>query len=106
MTINADTAVTASFSPNPPNTKIFGVKIDQANGSATFEFKSVGGTAKATSGFQCALLKKKHAKPKFKACKSPKKYKHLKPHGYIFEVRGFNANGRDPTPAKKNFRIK
>ncbi|MDX6637106.1 MAG: hypothetical protein QOJ01_617 [Solirubrobacterales bacterium] len=107
VTINADTAVTASFSPKPPNTKISGVKIDQAHGSATFEFELVGGvTAKASSGFQCALLKKKHAKPRFNACKSPKKYKHLKPHGYIFEVRGFNANGKDPTPAKKNFRIR
>ena len=49
---------------------------------------------------------RKHAKPKFKRCKSPKTYKHLKPHKYVFEVRAVSAAGKDPTPAKKKFRIK
>jgi hypothetical protein len=47
-----------------------------------------------------------HAKPRFRGCKSPKIYKHLKPHKYLFEVRAFDAAGKDSTPAKKKFKIK
>jgi hypothetical protein len=108
VTMSSDKAVTATFTAKrPPNTKISKAKINQAKNSATFKFKALGAPkAKAASGFQCALVKKKHAKPKFKKCKSPKKYKHLRPHRYTFEVRAFDAAGRDPTPAKKKFKIK
>lgn len=113
VTMSADQAVTATFSANPPrpssppNTKISTAKIDQQSNSATFMFTQVGGgKAKATSGFQCALLEKKQAKPKFMKCTSPKKYKHLKPRRYTFEVRAFGSAGKDPTPAKREFRIK
>jgi hypothetical protein len=113
VALEANAAVGASFTaikPPPgvaPNTKIKRAKINQAKNSATFKFKSIGGSkAKPTRGFQCALVKKKHRKPKFKACTSPKKYKHLKPHRYTFEVRAFDAAGKDATPAKKKFRIR
>ena len=111
VTMGSDQTVAAAFTANPPgtppNTKISKAKIDQATGSATFKFRAAGGSkAKATSGFQCALIKKRHAKPKFRDCKSPKKYRHLKPRKYTFEVRAFDPVGKDTTPAKKAFRIK
>jgi Divergent InlB B-repeat domain len=104
VTMDADHDVSASFKASPPNTRISKAKIDQADNSATFDFKRLGGL-KAASGFQCALLNRKGAAPRFKACTSPKKYKHLKPRRYVFEVRAFNAAGKDRTPAKKKFRI-
>jgi hypothetical protein len=106
LTLNADRSVSAAFI-GPPNTKISGAAINQAAGRATFKFKAVGvSKAEAAIGFKCALLKKKHAKRKFRRCTSPKKYKHLKPHRYMFEVRAFDAAGKDPTPAKRKFKIK
>jgi hypothetical protein len=114
LTMSANHGVTAAFAKNsppppppPPNTKISKAIINQAKNSATFKFSFSGGVkARASQGFQCALVKKKGGKPKFKACASPRKYRHLKPHRYVFEVRAFDAAGRDPTPAKKKFRIK
>jgi hypothetical protein len=112
LIVGADHDVIATFTanrppPRPPNTKISKSKINQAKNSATFKFKAVDGSkVKATSGFQCVLLKKKRAKPRFRACTSPKRYKHLKPHRYTFEVRASDAAGKDATPAKKRFRIK
>ena len=85
----------------PPNTKISKAEINSDAGTATFSF---GAPAKADSGFECALAKKKK-KLKFKGCVSPKKYKHLKDGKYTFAVRDFNASGTDSTPAKKKFKI-
>ena len=48
----------------------------------------------------------KHKKAKFKSCKSPKEYKHLKPRKYTFEVRTFDSTGTETTPAKRKFEIK
>ena len=109
VTMGSDQTVAAAFTANapgtPPNTKISKAKVNQASDSAKFTFTAEDGSkAKATSGFQCALVKKKHAKPKFKDCKSPKKYRHLKPRKYIFQVRAFDPAGKDATPAKKRFR--
>jgi hypothetical protein len=109
VTLGSDQSVSAAFdvvAPPPANTKIDQAKIDQDKNSATFEFEALAAKAAATSGFQCALVKKKHAPPRFKGCKSPKSYKHLKPRRYVFEVRAFNPAGKDATPAKTGFRIK
>jgi hypothetical protein len=111
VTMGSDKTVAAAFATKtpgtPPNTVISKAKINQDNDSAKFTFTaSDGSKAKATSGFQCALVKRKHAKPKFKDCKSPKKYRHLKPRKYTFQVRAFDPAGKDTTPAKKAFRIK
>jgi streptogramin lyase len=58
--------------------------------------------------FECALnrLKKggKAPKPRFKPCRSPKTYR-LTPGRYRFEVRAVLAGVKDPTPAKRFFRI-
>ena len=84
----------------PPNTRITKTKIDSSKGTASFSFKSIG----SASSFQCEL-KQKRAKASFSHCKSPKTYKHLAAGSYTFRVRAFNALGRDPTPAKKSFKL-
>lgn len=53
------------------------------------------------STFECKLDKKP-----FKPCKSPKKYKRLKPGKHVFKVRATDTGGRvDPVAAKKKFRV-
>jgi hypothetical protein len=110
ITVGADTTVIAAFNADKPstgtapNTKIAKAKINSGAGTATFTFGTTA-KARAASGFECALISKKHKKPKFKGCSSPKKYKHLKPGKYKFEVRAFDAAGADSTPAKKKFKI-
>jgi outer membrane protein assembly factor BamB len=84
----------------PSATKIAVAKISSRKHSAEFRFK-----ATAASGFQCRLTKAKKRKPAFSRCSSPKRYKNLKPGSYVFEVRGTNAAGSDPRPAKKSFRV-
>ena len=86
--------------------KIDKAKINQDKDSATFKFVARTAKAAATSGFQCALVKKNGAAPKFKGCTSPKKYKHREPHRYLFEVRALSSAAKDPSPAKKKFKIK
>jgi hypothetical protein len=111
VTLSGDQAVSAGFDvipPPPPNTKIKKAKINQDKDSAKFKFKAIGApkAAAATSGFQCQLKRKGKEAKKFKNCTSPKTYKHLKPGKYTFKVRAFSAAGKDPTPAKKKFKIK
>jgi len=65
----------------------------------TVKFRFV--SSEANSTFQCRLDKKK-----FKPCRSPKKYKRLKPGKHVFEVRAIDAAGnRDKTPATRKFRV-
>jgi hypothetical protein len=65
--------------------------------TAKFRFVS----SEAGSTFQCRLDKKP-----FKPCRSPKKYKRLKPGKHVFEVRALDAAGnRDKTPAARRFRV-
>ena len=62
------------------------------------------------ASFECALVKmkkgkgKKQPKPKFKSCKSPKKYS-LKPGKYRFSVRAVLSGVADPSPATKTFKV-
>src|ERR1700761_821199 len=59
--------------PQPaPGTNLLGEKIDSAAHEATFRFKATGKDAH----FECELAPAK-GKAKFKACTSPKTYKHL-----------------------------
>ena len=105
--LTVTTGVVADFELiPPPNTKIAKAKIDQAKNRAKFTFRATGGgKSKAGPGFQCALAKG-HGQAKFKSCDSPKTYEHLKKGSYTFEVRAFDADGKDMTPARKTFRIK
>lgn len=84
-----------------PDTKIIKATISSPKREASFKFTSLG----VAKGFQCALGKG-HKKAAFKACHSPKKYKHLKPGKYTFEVRAIGSGGTDPTPATNSFKIK
>jgi DNA-binding beta-propeller fold protein YncE len=102
--MNTDVAVTATFKLLAPNTKITHASINAANHTASFKFKAVG----KASGFQCALVKQTAhpKKPAFKACRSPKTYKHLAAGRYRFLVRAHNSAGPDRTPASKTFTIR
>lgn len=78
-----------------PQTTILKKKVK----GRTAKFKFV--SSEAGSTFQCRLDKKK-----FKPCRSPKKYKRLKPGKHVFEVRAIDAaKNKDKTPANRRFRI-
>ena len=68
--------------------------ISSKHHSATFTFKATG----SFTGLQCALVKKptgKHKtkpKPRYRACTSPKTYKHLKKGHYTFYVRAISGS--------------
>jgi Right handed beta helix region len=65
--------------------------------TVTFRFSS----DMAGSTFECKLDKRP-----FRRCRSPKKYKRLKPGKHVFKVRATDTQGRvDPVPAKKKFRV-
>jgi uncharacterized delta-60 repeat protein len=127
VTLNADTAVTATFSVQPsgggegagggsssaptapttsstptppatPTTALGKVKITGATRTATFRFSGQGDTALT---FQC-----KFDRGPFKPCRSPKTYRKLTPGPHVFRVRAQDALGQtDTTPAVKRFRI-
>jgi hypothetical protein len=107
-TTTSSTTTTTHQTPPPPK-KPSGTKITKSTikkTDATFAFKATDAT-----GFQCGLvgpLKKGKNVPnlKFKSCKSPRVYKHLKKGSYSFAVRGVNSAGDDPHPASKGFKIK
>jgi streptogramin lyase len=97
--------------PKAPDTKISKgpkktVKTKGKKANVTFKFTSSAAGAK----FECALVTikkgkgKKTPKPKFKSCKSPKKYK-LKPAKYRFSVRAVVSGLADPSPATSSFKI-
>lgn len=81
-----------------PATIIRKVKINRVKNRATFRFASPDGSAT----FLCKLDRKP-----FRACTSPKTYKHLNPGKHRFQVDAVNAAGEaDPSPAARSFRIK
>jgi hypothetical protein len=82
----------------PPQTKITkGPKAKSSAASAKFKFIS----SEAGSTFQCKLDRKP-----FKTCRSPKKYKGLKPGKHVFEVRATDAAANtDPSPAVRRFTV-
>ncbi|HEU5106506.1 MAG TPA: choice-of-anchor Q domain-containing protein [Solirubrobacterales bacterium] len=71
-----------------------GKKLSQ--GKARFSFKS----DLRNPRFQCQLDKRK-----VRPCTSPKLYKRLKPGRHVFKVWAIAGFGKDPTPAKKRFRV-
>lgn len=82
----------------PPRTKIVkGPKAKSHSRKAKFKFTS----NEAGSTFKCKLDKKP-----VKSCKSPKTYKKLKPGKHVFKVWAVDAAGnKDPTPAKRKFKV-
>jgi hypothetical protein len=80
-----------------PNTPRLRSSLNRRKHSVTFTFTDAGVT-----GFQCALVKLKKpkrghrgkpAKPNYAACRSSKRYIHLRAGRYKFYVRGFNSVG-------------
>jgi hypothetical protein len=85
-----------------PGTKIVAARISAAKGRATFRFRALGAGARR---FRCALqVGSKRAK--FRSCRSPRNYRHLKPGRYTFKVRALGSAGADRTPARRRFRIR
>ena len=81
-----------------PATKIAkgpGRKLDEGIAKFSFTSNETGST------FKCKLDGRKTAD-----CKSPKRYRHLKPGRHTFRVWAIDAAGnKDPTPAKRRFRV-
>jgi CSLREA domain-containing protein len=92
------TGCTAPADETPPQSKIRKHPPKKSD-KTTAKFAFVADEAGAS--FQCKLDKKK-----FKACKSPKKYKHLKPGKHVFQVRARDSSGNvEPQPAKYKFTV-
>ena len=91
--------------PTPPDTKITKAKIRGARHTARFSFQAIG----TATGFLCELIRPKTKRPRtvsFTSCTSPKRYVHLGPGRFAFEVKSINGNQADPTPATRKFKIK
>lgn len=81
-----------------PETVITGAPKGKTH-AATVKFRFSSDMPDST--FECKLDKKP-----FKKCRSPKKYKGLKPGKHVFKVRATDTKGTvDPVPAKKKFRV-
>jgi CSLREA domain-containing protein len=89
-------------SPGPdtkaPQTKILkGPRGKVSTATVKFKFSS----SEKGSSFRCKL-----DRGPFRVCKSPKKYRNLKPGKHVFKVRAVDRAGNiDPTAAKRAFRI-
>ena len=90
------TGSTPSSGKSRPATKISAVHVHGKTAIVVFS-GSKGGVS-----FKCKL-----DKGKFRPCRSPKKYKHLKPGRHTVQVEAIDQAGvADPTPAHKKFRIR
>jgi len=85
-----------------PSTRITRVIINSSARTAAFRYRAVG--PYSALGFIC-YLKKAGGKPRVAQCPAHKKYSHLSPGSYTFQVDAVGPGGPDPTPAKKVFRI-
>src|SRR5579884_3857556 len=85
-----------------PGVKITKTRINRRRHTARFSFKA---SARARA-FQCALVRRgrRTRKPRFKRCRSPTAYAHLKHGRYTFEVRARTQFGVGPI-AKRKFAI-
>jgi hypothetical protein len=81
-----------------PQTKVLkGPGSGLAAGRAKFRFSS----SEAGSRFECKLDRAKPAR-----CRSPKRYRRLKPGKHVFKVWAVDAAGnKDPSPARRRFRV-
>jgi alpha-tubulin suppressor-like RCC1 family protein len=110
VAMSGDQTVTATFGV-PKGTAITKALIKSKKGRAKFAFTAPG----AITGYECKLKRRKpknrnggkKPKPaKFSRCRSPRKYKNLKPGTYTFKVRALDILGADAKPAVKKFTIK
>jgi CSLREA domain-containing protein len=96
-----------STDTTPPQTMIGKVKVKGTTATATFSGSDSGSRfARASASATGLSFKCKLDKGKFKACRSPKKFKHLKAGKHKVTIEAIDAAGNvDPTPAKKKFRV-
>lgn len=97
-----DLAATPLVPPTPaapPSATIGKVKVNPKKNSATITFSGSGGLGGLS--FKCKL-----DKGKFKACTSPKTYKHLKPGKHKVSVEAIDSSGTAGSPVTRGFRIK
>lgn len=81
----------------PPHTEILQQSKVSREGDVRFFFAS----NERGSRYQCSL-----DSDKFRGCKSPKRYRGLKPGKHVFRVRAIDRAGNiDPTPAKRRFKV-
>ncbi|MGH2858290.1 MAG: TolB family protein, partial [Solirubrobacteraceae bacterium] len=83
-----------------PNTKLTRMQVNKHKRSVRFRFVATG----ATTSYRCAL-RAGHGHLRFKPCRSPTAYSHLKPGQYKFEVRAVGPGESDLSPAKREFKI-
>lgn len=88
----------APVAAKPLQTKISKAKI--RGGRAKFRFTGSGGTAGAPLEFSCKL-----DRHRWRACRSPRIYRHLKPGHHTFKVRSVSNGAVDSTPAKRHFSV-
>jgi hypothetical protein len=111
--MDGDQTVTATFG-RPKGTTITEAKIVRRKKLATFSFSAPG----AITGYECMLVRKatksrrgaaksaKRRRPRFSGCGSPRRYRHLKPGRYVFQVRALDILGADANPAMRQFKLK
>jgi hypothetical protein len=87
-----------------PSTKVTKAKVSSRKRKATFTFKGSDGTG--ALHFRCKLTGQSKELKRWKACSSPKAYKHLKKSKHVFEVEAIDSTGKAGPAAKKKFRIK
>ncbi len=82
----------------PPQTRIRrGPRGRTTKRRAKFRFTA----GEPGASFRCKLDRKR-----FRPCRSPRTYRHLRPRRHVFKVRAIDrAGNRDPTPAKRAWRV-
>jgi subtilisin family serine protease len=103
VTLNADTSVTATFKHDStrPKITILKVKVNRHKRTAKVTFKGTDpGHGSAGLHFKCKL-----DKGKFKSCRSPKLYKHLRHGKHTVQVKAIDRAGNVSKPAKKKFKV-
>jgi subtilisin family serine protease len=107
VTLNADTTVTATFTKQavtdntPPNVKGLKVKVNHKKHTAKVTFKGTDpGHSSKGLRFKCKLDKKR-----FKSCRSPKLYKHLRHGKHTVQVKAIDKAGNVSRPAKRKFKV-
>ena len=107
VTLNADTAVTATFTKNaakdttPPKVTKLKVKVNHKKHTAKVTFKGTDpGHGSSGLHFKCKLDKKS-----FKSCRSGKVYKHLHHGKHTVQVKAIDKAGNVSKPAKRKFKV-
>lgn len=83
-----------------PRTTITGHRVKRGNHLAVLRFSGSGGTGALR--FECRLDHRR-----WKSCRSPKTYGHLRMGGHVVDVKAVDSRGRaDATPATLRFKVR